>query len=718
MIFSKKLASKGPETGFQAALENLKGYFNDQGFNRAGITGAALSMESISDAQKHELQTAHGSLSAALETLAKDMGFSTVVTEAQTDAALVAGLVSGDVRAFLKHPVTQPMVSTESMHVVSIPGISDSFEKRSLSVEAYDEKDNRNAAVYSIMYNMVAARQDEFGEAFFPTITVSPDNIGLAVSIRLFQVYDEFKRNISGALDQYNKKNIIRALIDPTILKNDQTRIIPVWRNEAKDNFTDVALIPKRSIVHEGETIDTSPLNPGKKFSLLGLSQTDTLLASGVMDMTDSIDPAVVLSALYIKVGADIIKFNTESLPLSTFAPAAQGLHRLMNLNFASTSLMINKDTKLVDGAALGALAAIADDDLIVRVEVNATGNVNVELGDTQVFGNTASIFQVQSAETQETMDLTTGAGKAIADLFVDAKIIGYDLRAYRTNLNRRQRGQFLDVTFFQQMYSVPLRAPITVIRPVTSDGQTDSSDLAGLITATHIRTSNAAVGALIDASNQLNEYVDSRDTAGMGPDVLGVGRFLVRAAYQRDTLDVATTIDSLTSSDRIEDLRSLLVNRLRSMAYDLYVESGYKAAADAYFGGASKAPTVIIGTDPIIARYLIVEGDLRTLGPDFDVRIVHTLDNRVTGKIFLSFGQFDSDLNSKPNPLHFGCMGWKPEMTLVLPISRDGQISKELTVQPSFLHIVNMPIMGELIVENINDVVASKVAIKNRPVA
>jgi hypothetical protein len=88
-----------------------------------------------------------------------------------------------------------------------------------------------------------------------------------------------------------------------------------------------------------------------------------------------------------------------------------------------------------------------------------------------------------------------------------------------------------------------------------------------------------------------------------------------------------------------------------------------------------------------------------------------------VAGKIFLSFGQFDSDLNSKPNPLHFGCMGWKPEMTLTLPISRDGQISKELTVQPSFLHIVNMPIMGELTVQNISQVVASKVAINNHPV-
>ena len=58
--------------------------------------------------------------------------------------------------------------------------------------------------------------------------------------------------------------------------------------------------------------------------------------------------------------------------------------------------------------------------------------------------------------------------------------------------------------------HAVSNHAPITVTRPVTSDGQTDSSDLAGLITTTHIRTSKANVGTLIDASNQLNEYVAS----------------------------------------------------------------------------------------------------------------------------------------------------------------------------------------------------------------
>lgn len=713
-IFAKKLRANQDASPLGKLVSGLRDQVVHGSFVTQGVAQAALSMESISEQQSIALSDATQTLSQALESIAADMNMSADMTGAQRDAAVVAGAVSGDIRAFLRQPTKMDMVSTESMHVVG-SNVGDAVDQR-VSVEAYDEKDNRNAVVYSIAYNLQAARQDEFGEAFFPTITVSPDNVGLMVSIRLFRVFDDFKRNISGALDQYNKKSLLRAYVDYTILKNDQTRLIPVHRAQSAANFVDPLVIAPRTIIHEGESIDTSVLAVGKKFSLLAISQTDTLLASGVMDVSDSIDPAVTLSAIYVKVGTDILKFATENLPLSAFSPAPQGLHRLMNLNFATTSLLINKDTKNADGSALAALADVVNDDLIVRLEANVTGSVNVELGDTSVYGNNVGLFQIQN-QLGDTLDPTVAPALAVATALAGATIIGYDLRAYRTNLNRRTRGQLIDTSFYNQFYPIPLRSPITALRPVTTDGQTDTSDLAALITATHIRTSNAAVTTLLETSGMLAEYVDSRDTAGDGPDVLGISRMLVRPTYFRDTIDAATDINSLTSSDRIDDLQALIVNKIRDLAYAMYRDSNYKSASDAIYGGISKTPTVIIGTDPVIARYLMVNGDLRTLGPDFEVKVVHTVDARVSGKIFVTFGQFEGESNSKVNPLHFGNMGWKPELTLVLPISRDGQTSKELTVQPSFLHVVNLPLLAELDVQNISSVVASSVTINTHPI-
>jgi hypothetical protein len=61
---------------------------------------------------------------------------------------------------------------------------------------------------------------------------------------------------------------------------------------------------------------------------------------------------------------------------------------------------------------------------------------------------------------------------------------------------------------------------------------------------------------------------------------------------------------------------------------------------------------------------------------------------------------------------MHFGNMAWKPELTLVLPLHRNGANSKELTVQPSFLHVTNLPIMASIVVKGISDVVAAKVPV------
>jgi hypothetical protein len=335
------------------------------------------------------------------------------------------------------------------------------------------------------------------------------------------------------------------------------------------------------------------------------------------------------------------------------------------------------------------------------RLRLSATGTVNIQTGETYVYGNHVSLEFLQE-EDGDNVPKTDSRFVAIQNLFAKAKVEGYDLISYRTNLNRRQRGQLIDTTYQTQLYNVPLRGPITALHPVTSDGTTDASDLSSLITATHIRTSNAAVRELIRVADMLEEYVSVKDHVGVGPDILGVGRYLIIPTFMRAEIDYLRDIDSLKSHERAEDLQAVLVNKLRDMAYNMYVSSQYMAAADAIAGGVARPPEVILGTDPVIARYLQVAGDLRTLGGEFNVRIVSTLNRDVRGKIYMAFGQFGEGETDGPNPLHFGTMAWKPELTVTLPISRSGQISKELTVQPSFLHFVNCPIMGVLEVKNI----------------
>lgn len=704
-IFANRLKSKPVPNQLEKCIELLQQHSNNGTISTQSAARSALSMESLSDNSVHELSTINDELMTSLESIATELGISAQMTKAQYDAGTAAGILAGDMRSFFARPIERMNVSTESIGVV-MTNVEDALAERSFAMEAYDERENRNAAVYSIAYNMQAARQDEFGETFYPTITVTPDNVGFAITVRLMLVYNELTRNISGAVDQYNKQNIIRAIADPTILKNESTRVVPVVRAQSLDRFVAPGDVAVTNINLEGESIPTAPLLCGKKLGLLGLSETDALLANGLLDMTDSLDPTISLTNLYLKVGADVIRINVTNLPLNNFNYSAQNNYRLMTLNFDTKSVLLNSATKRVDGSPLVDLAAVATSDLIVRLNVTASGSVNVETAETVVYGNDASVYTVQDAAGNLLDTTVAGPAKDLADLFATAKIIGYDLHAYRTNMNRRQRGQLIDTTFYTQLYNVALRSPITAIHPVTVDGQTDASDLQALITATRIRTSNASVTALINAANLLSEYVDARDVTGAGPDVLGVGRHYVRATYFYENIDMTKIVDSVKSHERAADIQAALVSKIRDFAYRMYRDSEYKAAADALAGGIAPTPCVIIGTDPVIARYLNVVGDLRTLGGEFDVRIVSTLDHRVAGKIFIAFGVFDENRNVAPNPLNWGNMAWSPEMTVVLPISRNGQISKETAVQPRFLHINNCPIMAVLTVENIPEVV------------
>ena len=687
------------------------------------VAKIALSGESHSEQDGMILARTAESITTVLDSIIAKLSVSEEsFTEAHKASAMVAGIVSADPISFLKKPTMVTSVSGEGMALASGVVATDGTASRAYSSEAYDARDNRTANIYSIAYNLMAARQDEFGETFFPTITISPDEVGFGVTIRLMTVFNDFKRNVSGALDQYNKINIIRSLSDHTVLKNDITRIIPVYRTQSAGNFVANTDVAPYQYNLEGEMIETAPLAVGKQFSLLGISQTDTMLASGIMDVSDSIEPAISLQTLYVKftdgTNTDVISFDVSELPYANFTYATQGNFRLMNLNFTTSSILINKNTKRVDGSPLtvGYLAGLVTNNQIARLTMNASGSVNIELANTVVYGNSVGLSTLQNADGTS-VDTTTGAGLAFLNGVQAGQIIGYDLYGFRSNLNRRQRGQLFDVTYFTQLYNIPMRAPITAVRPINNDGATDSTDLGALITVTRIRTSNEAVTTLVKAANTLANYVDARDSSNNWPAMLGISRYLVRPTYNYMALDLSQAVDSISSSDRIADTQATLVNRIRDFAYRMYRDSEYMAAAIAMSGGGvPPRPTVIIGTDPVIARYLTITGDLRELGNDFDARVVSTLDSRVTGRIFVTFGAFGSDVNTVANPLHFGNMGWKPELTMTVPITRNGAINKELVVQPSFLHVVNLPVLIVIDVLNLPNVLV-KVPLYNHPV-
>ena len=661
--------------------------------------GLALGLEEFADdaTAAADLATAIGSLNNVVAGLEGDL------TAAQKEAAVLAGAITGDIGRFL---------STDIGMAPGAMAASNGIGRIAPALESYDEKENRAAAVYTVAYNLQAARQDAFGEAFYPTVVVAPDQQGYHIHINLVNLINGVRRKATGELENWNRHNIVNVIRNPGLINSTSTKIVPVFRAGNESKFVDAAILTPAATEVNGETVQTSALAIGKVFDLIDLSQTDLQLDQGHMDETDSIDTDILMKAVIVKVGDDILKFPTTHLPGAQFHYPVQGDQQRMDVRLETDALSVGKLTKAVDGSALSTLAPVVAGDLVVYVKTTVTGSVVRDKGETEVNASAVRVVKIIDA-TGDVHLPSSPAMAAIVALFDNAQVIGYELDARRTNLNRRSIGQMLETRQDVQAYAVPLLSPFTVKRPQGLQDTTDASDLASLVTLTRAMASGMAVEELFKAADTLKALVkEGRRPIGDNLMVLGIARHLITAHYEYAKIEVHAQVQTRNSAELAANIQATMINVVRDMVFRAYQMSGYKAAADMLAGGESAKPVVIIGCDQTTGRYLQIAGDLRTIGGGFDeVQIVDTQNEKMKGKIFITFG-VKGAADGIPHPLHFGNMAWKPEVTVVLPIHRNGANSKELTVQPSFRHVTNLPILIEIDVTGIPETVDARVPV------
>lgn len=728
-------AQSRPSTGLAGVLESVKAEVNNAGQSnaRAVVARNVFAHESIAPDALLDLQNNATKLQNALESICQTAlplatgakGLiggvaNSTVSKSQMAAGLYAMLMGGDLKHSVGISLASNVIATEGLKV--IPAEVEGLTERRAATEAYDEQSVATSVAFSVAYNLAACRQDEFGEALFPTVVIPPDQAGLMMSVDMVMLQNDARRKLDGGLTDWNRHNVIRAQIHPELLQNDQTQLVPVLRDETKQHFVDTALIAEQVVKTDaGDEIPTSYLAMDAAFDLIAVSQTDALLQQGTLDASDSIEPSVSLKNLALKlVSADGTKkqafdVNTDGYPYSTFNLSVQNNTRMMVLNFDANELVITKNQVALSAEKdlLDPLAAGAGYE--VRLAISVSGNINLQFGNTSLYTNKVRVTSVRS--DGQDLSLATGAGKTIADVFVGAEFVGYKLDSRRSNLNRRQRGQLVDTTTYRQYYQVPLLPPVTVPRPHSAGDMNDAKDLAALVFTTHVRASNAAVDKLLQTAGLLKSTLGTQARFSDKAETLGMARWLLDPFYEEIEYNAPDVVDSIKSHERAADIQASLVNILRDVSYRMYQETGYKPAADSQNGGMSAPPTVIIATDQVISRYLTVTGDLRTLGDQFPVKIVSTANERMRGKIFVTFGDFSTAEAGVPNILHFGTMQWRPELTVILPTHREGQNSKEISVSPSFRHHVNLPILALINVKGIKDTVSKKMPINFHPV-
>lgn len=701
----------------RSALESLEGELAATGADAfVAPEGTRYALEGVEDAGiTHSVETTlknllgklSGMTVAALESDEHGrvrQGHRQMFTDTQKQAALYAAQMTGDLGGSINALTQQANKPQDKDMILSADNVG-----RVAAIESYDEKEARLSAIYTVAYNLSAARQDEFGEAFFRTIVVPPEQHGFYIQINLINLIDSIRRDASGSLHNYNRVNIVHVIRNPDLINSESTILTPVFRPASQQNFVDSTLVPPQTIIKDNKSVVTSYLAFGKEFSLSGISQTDEQLDVAMADETDSIDTDIKLEAVLIKVGDDILRFDTRDLPQAQFHGSQQGDEQRMDIALQTVDLRADKLTTRWDGNALTTLNPIVTGDWQVKIAMDVYGYVVRDKGDTKLIRGEVKVHKIYNAAGEE-VALDDAAAAPIVALFDDAELFGYKLDARLTNLNQRHDGQLMETRVEKQSYAVPLLSPFKIRRPQGIGDATNASDVASLVTLTRAMASGKAVNELLRVRGMLERYRDDRSKLTDIPKVFGMARHLMQPFFDSATLDIEEIVNSMNSADLVSNVQAVIVNVIRDMIFRGIQASGYKAAADMLAGGESAPPNVIIGTDQTLARYLMITGDLRTMGPKIGkVIIVETQNEKMKGRILATLAQ-EGTPDGVPHPLDFGFMAWKTELVVILPLHRNGQNSKEVIVQPSLRHVHNMPFLVEVVPQNIHVIVQKRV--------
>lgn len=572
-----------------------------------------------------------------------------------------------------------------------------------LRQEAFNNIDVKRSVAFSMGFNAAITRQTDVVMAWYPPVFINPDQTTVEIALNVLTVFNGAHHDINGQATKFARRNPARAFADPTVLNRFETQIVPVSRAENAGVLTDTAVVPHYDRLIGNRTVRTAPIKYDTDVNLLSLGATSAILTTGGQTHRDTLEPGGKLEAMWIKSGNDIIKLATVGLKTSNFVGAQQGDQQEVLLNMR-TKVGLGKTLTQASGAALvGPLKVLVTSDLRVKISIQVSGTGNVETGNVKVNKPTIALVELVDGATNE--PITSGATfTAVRDAIAALEHLGWDPRCYRTNANRRQTGDRINTRRFNFHYVVPYRDPITAERPAHKQEDQDAQDLQNLVALTRVRIENEVIDHIIETAETLKAYVDMRDTDAEPTDVMGLAQYYLVAAYAEEKLDLTKYVDSIKTSDRARDIQAAFVVKLRDMASRLYTDSQFKAGTDIQSGGTLPVPQVNVLADPIVARYIFADGELRTLG-DFEMVLTTTLNYRVRDQIFMSFRMPGQESANEPCIFNFGHLFQSPELVLAANMTREGSYFAETQVQPRYSLEVMCPVMGRVFVSGVKEV-------------
>jgi len=688
-------------------MANFKKAVIVMGESLNGDTGILAGNEGLDDTG---LGGVDQQIEAGFEAIADDEGIGFEVQPYQVELAkFAAGMAVDPVSAIseARNAKTPAPIAGNEMIQMGLPAYSDA-NVITTGFEAFDGVDVTPRVNFQVIYSALAAVQDKGAELLFPVVPFDPKSSGVTINVRVTSVINDFDRLNDGksVKAKFDKIPLVKIANDPDKIDIDKNKIIPVYVAGENDEAFVSSL--KRSVEYNGETVETAPLVLDKEIGLTGLAQTEAMLAKGVMNMTDTLDPHVKVEKIYFSLtgddgsGTEITEqfaFDIAGLDI-TYTHSVTGHEKDLILNTTVNNVIINtSNTKLAVPRADGTTnSKILDALTLTNYSASLTfklyGSGNVATGDVSLVVTGNKLNSITDG-TGAVVDGASGDGAKVTTVVNTVKYIGTDVDSYLTNSNARIRGIIVTSDAYTAYYPVNYRTGYTTITPLVQTG--DNGDANLLTTSLGVNRSKLNASAY----RTLFNFISYMRNTGPDANIEGISNLLIDKWFLEDSFDISTIVDGRDSSTRLEDIRDALMLKIRVAAVQAYTDSNYAIAHDEIYPGAK--PTLMIVTDTQIGMFL---SGAKLSDDVFNYKIETTRSPYMKNKIVWTFGVFDGDRNKAPNPLNFGACLYAPDTTISLPKTVNNAKVLETTVMPRYLHIVNNQLLGLYNVGGIESVI------------
>ena len=591
-----------------------------------------------------------------------------------------------------------------------------------------DKGSEQSVKAINMTLNAQNHRQTKAAEELFRTVSVRYEDEGANLVVRAAGL-GTYVYGATAWQSASDLRPIFGLLRTGEMFKDDVLALFPVYpADDADDNreffvdedFANVEdhVYPTGDAYGRGEH-DTQMLAvPVTIPNLLGLSQAPGQRPWTSTDEIESNSISVKRLGVSGQVGGTDASFfiNTTAMSNNTFGPSTQ----VQSSDDRALSMYIKNLPGFTvtdkDGVAIGEtlFADIKAAGYEPLLQVSFTGNYQRQGNELRLNGGQVTISGLRpltkDANGKAQQDIKIGnAGSDVKPLFKTlstATVAGADLSYNVSNTSRGNFGYRIEVYDTVKHLSVRRRSPVSVKYPVDKK-DVNSTSLDYAIEQMSVVINNQCSKEAFDMAEEHVAYITSIDGAPVvggagdqGSNVLPAQHYLTAAAVNR-SIKLADVVSAIDSTDVLAAVQAAISNEVSDITAALNTKSGLAAVAE--YGGVDEKIDWSVIVHQNLARFLMKQGDPRTIGAWENITIEATNFDSMIGKMYIVPKNTSSE--DSINPIGgIGVNISKENVVVQGMVTRDQQDFGVVMTMPAYRHWALNVVIGTLTIEDAYD--------------